>query len=49
MRRRLVLAALVIVTLGLGGWRLYEQREQARLVHVGGDSNPCACSTRIEP
>ncbi len=47
MRRRLLLALLLVVAVGAGA--VWYARPGERLVRVGGANNPCACSMRIEP
>jgi hypothetical protein len=54
-RLRLVLAGgcaalLVLAAVAAAAWwRAHPAHRATTLVRVGGDSNPCACTHRIEP
>jgi hypothetical protein len=49
-RRALTLAlSVALATSALGGFFVYRTSASPRMMHVGGHTNACACTQRIEP
>ena len=52
MSRRLALAlvsSVALATSALGGWLVYRTSASPRMMQIGGHTNPCTCTQRIEP
>lgn len=49
MNRRVIFAGAIVVVAALAAAAAFAWSRPPRMVRVGGDTNACACTHRIEP